>query len=109
MGPPAIALAYRVVSQPAFPARAAKAQDAPGRPDAVDIANRNEFTMNVPTRQRDSGEHRSLYGKVSVITGSTSGIGLGIARALAAAGSAVILNGFGRAEAKPTETANDHV
>jgi len=36
-----------------------------------------------------------VAGKVSLVTGSTSGIGLGIARALAAAGSAVVLNGFG--------------
>ncbi len=35
---------------------------------------------------------------MSLVTGSTSGIGLGIARALAAAGSAVVLNGFGRPE-----------
>jgi 3-hydroxybutyrate dehydrogenase len=41
---------------------------------------------------------RTLEGKVSLVTGSTSGIGLGIARALAAAGSAVVLNGFGRPE-----------
>jgi 3-hydroxybutyrate dehydrogenase len=41
---------------------------------------------------------RPLEGKVSLVTGSTSGIGLGIARALAAAGSAVVLNGFGRPE-----------
>jgi 3-hydroxybutyrate dehydrogenase len=40
----------------------------------------------------------SLEGKVSLVTGSTSGIGLGIARALAAAGSAVVLNGFGKPE-----------
>jgi 3-hydroxybutyrate dehydrogenase len=39
-----------------------------------------------------------LEGKVSLVTGSTSGIGLGIARALAAAGSAVVLNGFGKPE-----------
>src|SRR3954447_18858672 len=38
---------------------------------------------------------RSLAGKVSLVTGSTSGIGLGIARALAQAGSAVVLNGLG--------------
>lgn len=38
-----------------------------------------------------------LSGKVAVITGSTSGIGLGIARAMAAQGANVLLNGFGDA------------
>jgi 3-hydroxybutyrate dehydrogenase len=37
----------------------------------------------------------SLQGKVALVTGSTSGIGLGIARALAGEGADVMLNGFG--------------
>lgn len=39
----------------------------------------------------------SLKGKVGVVTGSTSGIGLGIARSLAGAGADVVLNGLGNA------------
>ena len=36
-----------------------------------------------------------LKGKTALITGSTSGIGLGYARALAAEGASVMINGFG--------------
>ncbi len=41
----------------------------------------------------------TLRGKSAIITGSTSGIGLGIARQLAAQGASILLNGFGDAAA----------
>ena len=37
----------------------------------------------------------TLTGKTAVVTGSTSGIGLAIARAFAGAGANVVINGFG--------------
>ena len=40
----------------------------------------------------------SLEGKVALVTGSTSGIGLAIARALSGAGAKLMLNGFGHAD-----------
>ncbi len=40
-----------------------------------------------------------LEGKSAIVTGSTSGIGLGIAKALAGAGARVMINGFGTQEA----------
>ena len=40
---------------------------------------------------------KTLSGKSAVVTGSTSGIGLGIATAFAAQGANVMLNGFGEA------------
>ena len=46
-----------------------------------------------------------LKGKTAIVTGSTSGIGLGIARALAGAGCDVMLNGFGEASAIEAERA----
>ncbi len=47
-----------------------------------------------------------LTGKRAVITGSTSGIGMGIARELAANGADVVINGFGDAEAIEKERVN---
>jgi len=43
-------------------------------------------------------ETAMIKGKGAIVTGSTSGIGLGIARALAAGGANIMLNGFGSAD-----------
>ncbi|MBL8548342.1 MAG: 3-hydroxybutyrate dehydrogenase [Hyphomonadaceae bacterium] len=40
----------------------------------------------------------SLKGKSAIVTGSTSGIGLGVAEALAAEGADLVINGFGPAD-----------
>src|SRR3954447_1400520 len=39
-----------------------------------------------------------LTGKTAVVTGSTSGIGLGVARAFAKEGANIVINGFGKPE-----------
>jgi 3-hydroxybutyrate dehydrogenase len=54
--------------------------------------------MNIATMTERSAiaMQAPLRDKVALVTGSTSGIGLGIARALAAAGAAIVLNGFGK-------------
>ncbi|WP_119966887.1 3-hydroxybutyrate dehydrogenase [Simplicispira lacusdiani] len=44
-----------------------------------------------------------LKGKTALVTGSTSGIGLGIAKSLARQGANVVLNGFGDAEGPRAE------
>src|SRR5436305_8837855 len=46
-----------------------------------------------------------LNGKTAVITGSTSGIGLGIARVLAKEGANIVINGFGEKATIETERA----
>jgi len=52
--------------------------------------------MLMSERDRPSPQaKRDLEGETAIVTGSTSGIGLGIARALAQRGANVVLNGFG--------------
>jgi 3-hydroxybutyrate dehydrogenase len=46
-----------------------------------------------------------LKGKTALVTGSTSGIGLGLAKALAAQGANIILNGFGDVAGPQAEVA----
>jgi 3-hydroxybutyrate dehydrogenase len=54
--------------------------------------------MNITLTRTTVGTARVLEGKAAVITGSTSGIGLGIARAFAFAGASVLINGLGKPE-----------
>ena len=58
--------------------------------------------MNVAIKPENVTAGQTLAGKLSLVTGSTSGIGLGIARALTA-GSDIVLNGFG----KPDDVAQE--
>jgi len=53
--------------------------------------------MNIPIKLETTPAGRVLAGKVALVTGSTSGIGLGIVQALARAGADVVLNGLGAA------------
>jgi 3-hydroxybutyrate dehydrogenase len=48
---------------------------------------------------------KPLQGRTALVTGSTSGIGLGLACALAQAGARLMLNGFGDVEAAQAEVA----
>ena len=53
--------------------------------------------MDVRTQAAPNLSTRGLAGKVAIVTGSTSGIGLGIARALASQGASIVVNGLCKA------------
>jgi 3-hydroxybutyrate dehydrogenase len=55
------------------------------------------FSSSARNGWRQTGKNKidTLEGKSAIVTGSTSGIGLGIARRLAAAGASVMVNGLG--------------
>lgn len=59
------------------------------------VALTGEETMHTPPIPTPSPRTLPLEGRVAIITGSTSGIGLGIARCLAQAGADIVLNGLG--------------
>jgi len=52
-----------------------------------------------------NSENFMLKGKTALVTGSTSGIGLGIAQALAKQGANIVLNGFGDIEGSKAQVA----
>jgi 3-hydroxybutyrate dehydrogenase len=61
--------------------------------------------QHAPAGQPSSGALAMLKDKTAVVTGSTSGIGLAIARAYAQQGCNVVINGFGAPEAIEAERA----
>jgi 3-hydroxybutyrate dehydrogenase len=89
---------YRRCSQPAFPADPSPVHVRDNGGALAPAQTERIRPMNIQAPHLVEQITRPLEGKVSLVTGSTSGIGLGIARALAAAGSAILLNGFGKPE-----------
>ena len=73
-------------------------------------SRRRRYRLAEAVQRRLRFIQKMLKGKAAIVTGSTSGIGLGIAQALAAAGCNVMLNGFGEAQAierERVQIAND--
>jgi 3-hydroxybutyrate dehydrogenase len=76
------------------------------KPSHIAAASRKSHaTTRIPKRAFLQLGMNMLKGKTALVTGSTSGIGLGYARALAAEGANVTINGFGDAAAIEKERA----
>lgn len=66
------------------------------RSRADTLSSKQEHDMLTTTEmKKPAAMMRPLIGRTALITGSTSGIGLGVAEALAAQGATIVLNGFG--------------
>src|SRR5438874_1445110 len=84
---------YRSQSERAFPPFARSRHARGLRP--------RECIMNIQAAinaNPSTGPAAPLAGRVAIVTGSTSGIGLGIARALTLAGADIVINGLGDAD-----------
>ena len=67
--------------------------------ESASSAAQHESERPLPrAKPRANGKLGPLSGKTALVTGSTSGIGLGIAKALVAQGANLVMNGFGDVE-----------